>query len=258
VADDSMPANWDEPLFKLYRTVAGLCSRTVAGMCSDHGGGLVGDADVDALIAATLGVEPHPYTSDDAHAQTLLPDGWTWTSVNECVRGSDSRPKSFPIIRNVRGSDGTSLPDPLMRCLVAINACQVDHSRRTSPRRYLYHLLDFLSQRASMLVIHNVGSPKMDAYIAGILSVPSLPYTSNDAAARTLLPAGWSWDRDDQERIVAFRASDQIAFCHAPILCGVDGSRTPISVPDPIARCVIAINAHKADVRNKDGTLPRD
>jgi hypothetical protein len=58
VADDSMPADWDEPLVKLYRTVWGLCSRTVAGLC----GGLVGDADVDALIAATLGVQPHPYT----------------------------------------------------------------------------------------------------------------------------------------------------------------------------------------------------
>jgi hypothetical protein len=51
VTDDSMPANWDEPLVKLSRTVTVLCSRTVAGLC----GGLVGDADVDALIAATLG-----------------------------------------------------------------------------------------------------------------------------------------------------------------------------------------------------------
>ena len=37
------------------------------------------------------------------------------------------------------------------------------------------------------------GDVEADARIASVLGVPLLRYTSDDDAARTLLPSGWSW-----------------------------------------------------------------
>lgn len=94
-----------------------------------------------------------------------------------------------------------------------------------------------------MIVTPDEGDSDIDAQIASVLGVSSLPYTSNDTNAQTLLPSGWSWSLDAQENIVAVRASDQVTFKYTPVVHGTDDSVTPLSVPDPITHCVVALQA---------------
>jgi hypothetical protein len=105
------------PLYQVYVNLIGL---TVASP--------TGHPDVDALIASTLGVSSLPYTSNDTDAQTLLPAGWSWSTMADgtiiAVRGSDSHATGGVILDNY--DSPVPLPTPLTRCLAAISAQLVE------------------------------------------------------------------------------------------------------------------------------------
>jgi len=85
----------------------------------------------------------------------------------------------------------------------------------------------------------------VDAGIASILDVPLLPYTSDDEAARTLLPSGWNWTTRADGAIACVRSSDQLS------VGGVMRDRDGNVVPDPLVRCCLAIEAHALIAREK-------
>ena len=86
------------------------------------------------------------------------------------------------------------------------------------------------------------GDPGDDALIASTLGVASLTYTSNDANAQTLLPAGWSWTTDANGGIAASRNSDN--FFVGGYL--TDAYDAPRPVPTPLRRCLVAVGAQLA------------
>lgn len=100
----------------------------------------------------------------------------------------------------------------------------------TAPFTYLF---------MRVVVADHAGDPDADALIASTLGVSSLSYTSNDADAQTLLPAGWSWSLDDQENIVAVRASDGLTYG----LRGWDTDQNPTFSSDVRTHCIIAVRA---------------
>lgn len=83
------------------------------------------------------------------------------------------------------------------------------------------------------------GDTDVDAQIASTLNVAALPYTSNDTNAQSLKPAGWSWDLDDQENIIAVRASDN-ATAYGIVL---DSDNNLMKLPDPLVHCLAAVRA---------------
>ena len=89
----------------------------------------------------------------------------------------------------------------------------------------------------------DAGDPDTDALIASTLGVPSLPYTSNDTDAKTLLPSGWHWGLDDQENIFAVRDSDGSSIS----LPAWDDEQNPVALPDAIAHCITAVQARLID-----------
>jgi len=102
-------------------------------------------------------------------------------------------------------------------------------------------ILILYSHLVGMTVDSPSGSPAVDAEIASVLSVPSLPYTSNDTDAQTLLPSGWSWSTSAAETIICVRNSDSLATGD---MINADGSSTVISLPDPLERCLAAVAAY--------------
>ncbi|HWZ05963.1 MAG TPA: hypothetical protein VNY53_03535 [Bradyrhizobium sp.] len=87
--------------------------------------------------------------------------------------------------------------------------------------------------------IASTGDTAVDAGIASILDVPPLPYTTDDNAARTLLPSGWNWTTTADGAIGCARSSDQVRFGG-----GVTTDRDGNLVPDPLVRCLLAVEAH--------------
>jgi hypothetical protein len=87
-----------------------------------------------------------------------------------------------------------------------------------------------------MVVRRPLGSAQADGHIASTLSVAALPYTSNDADAQTLLPAGWSWGGTYPSGMhYAVRASDGQRTLEHP------------GYPSPLSRCIAAVNARVLD-----------
>src|ERR1700730_6479906 len=89
------------------------------------------------------------------------------------------------------------------------------------------------------IVVDLTGDKAVDAGIASILDVPPLPYTTEDDAARTLLPSGWNWTTTADGSIGCVRSSDQVRFGG-----GVMRDRDGNLVPDSLVRCVLAVEAH--------------
>ena len=81
------------------------------------------------------------------------------------------------------------------------------------------------------------GDTVADGYIAVVLGVASLPYTSNDTDAQTLLPAGWSWGTTATGTACCVRNSDGKKL--GGLVDGDTGNSIPI--PDPMARCLAAV-----------------
>jgi hypothetical protein len=94
----------------------------------------------------------------------------------------------------------------------------------------------------------NAGDPDVDALIASTLGAASLPYTSNDTDAQTLLPAGWSWGLDDQENIIAVRASDGTTCVGWP---ASDGQQNPVTISDAMMHCWVAVNVHLVETDDR-------
>lgn len=97
------------------------------------------------------------------------------------------------------------------------------------------------------LIATGVGFPNghdsADAKIASVLSVSSLPYTSNDADAQALIPTGWSWGTSDIGTPMCVRDSDGFKS-----LGDSDRSRGAEVFPGPwysstMTRCISAIGA---------------
>ena len=82
-----------------------------------------GDKAVDAGITSILDEPPLPYTTDHYAARTLLPSGWNWTKTADgaigCVRSSDQPSAGWEAMRD---RDGNLVPDPLVRCFLAVDA----------------------------------------------------------------------------------------------------------------------------------------
>jgi hypothetical protein len=83
------------------------------------------------------------------------------------------------------------------------------------------------------------GDATADAEIASVLGVPSLPYTSNNTDAQTLLPAGWSWSRTANGTICCVRTADsQSTGDHT------DGDGNVVPLPNSLAHCLAAVEAY--------------
>ena len=80
---------------------------------------------------------------------------------------------------------------------------------------------------------------EIDAQISDALEVSSLPYTSDDGDAQTLLPAGWSWSTDVDGFIRGTRNSDGTYF-KVELL---DSGGGVIQLPTPLIRCLISVKA---------------
>src|SRR5216684_2715795 len=76
------------------------------------------------------------------------------------------------------------------------------------------------------------GDTLADGYIASTLGVASLPYTSNDTNAQTLLPAGWSWSTTDAGNACCVRNSDGVKTDD------MTADEDIVLLPNPMARCL--------------------
>jgi hypothetical protein len=95
-------------------------------------------------------------------------------------------------------------------------------------------------------VIDPTADTAVDAGIASILDVPLLPYTSDDEAARTLLPSGWNWTTTADGAIACVRSSDQLRV-GSEVMRDRDGNL----VPDSLVRFYLAVDAHCLIAREK-------
>jgi len=195
-----------------------------------------GDTDVDALIASTLDVPSHPYTSNDTYAQTLLPPGWAWSTAADgaigCVRYADQLIFGQEMLRD---RDSKVVSDQLVRCIVAIEAHRQiawempGSTRSPLGRLFMRHLVGADPN----------GDPAADAAIASTLGVPPLPYTADDDAAQTLIPSGWSWGTTAAGSPTCVRDADGFATGGDTY----DGQGNIVSIPSPLARCLAAVGA---------------
>jgi hypothetical protein len=83
------------------------------------------------------------------------------------------------------------------------------------------------------------GSPVVDANLASVLGLSSLPYTSNDNDAQLLLPTGWTWTGVSS----CVRTADS-ATLNRNIYCTLDGPQPS----DALRRCITAIQARISDL----------
>lgn len=83
------------------------------------------------------------------------------------------------------------------------------------------------------------GDTAADAEIASVLGVPSLPYTSNNTAAQTLLPAGWNWSTTANGTISCVRTANSQSTGNC-----TDGDGNVLSLPNTLAHCLAAVEAY--------------
>ena len=81
----------------------------------------------------------------------------------------------------------------------------------------------------------------VDAKMASVLDVPLLPYTTDDNAARTLLPLGWKWIWTEEGAIGCVRSSWVEPGGGWEVIRDRNGN----IVPDALAHCRLAIEVHK-------------
>ena len=94
------------------------------------------------------------------------------------------------------------------------------------------------SHMVGLIVTSPNGDTAIDAEIASVLTAPPLPYTSNDAAAQTLLPSGWSWSTTASGTIICVRDADSQSTGDC-----TDGEGNHVSVPTALARSLAAVEA---------------
>jgi hypothetical protein len=136
----------------------------------------------------------------------------------------------------LRDRDGKVIPDPLVRCIVAIEAHrQIAWEKPGSTRSPLGRLFMHL------VGADPSGEPAADAAIASTLGVPPLPYTADDAAAQTLIPSGWSWGTTAAGSPTCMRDADGLTTGGDTY----DGQGNIVSIPSPLARCLAALGALK-------------
>lgn len=98
------------------------------------------------------------------------------------------------------------------------------------------------------------GNAEADADIATTLGVASLPYTSNDANAQTLIPAGWTWSSAPRDSGMHYCIRDSDGKTTGDIYrcdpdTGLAGLFTP-PVSLALGRCIAAITARWIDIRD--------
>jgi hypothetical protein len=98
--------------------------------------------------------------------------------------------------------------------------------------------------------IDPTGDTAVDAKIASVLDVPLLPYTTDDNAARTLLPLGWKWIWTEEGAIGCVRSSWAEPGGGWEVMRDRNGN----IVPDALAHCRLAIEVHKLIAREKHHT----